>query len=178
MVVIFFSSRRRHTTLQGDWSSDVCSSDLVEPGWVLTTGVDAPVRDGDGVDGGSASRAPERRAGGRVERVKPPVAADDVDDPLLDGRRGDVPNADERSAPADATGLRVERVQAVVVLGGDVENAVLERWGGLEPVDDRAVLLHHPALRAVRDSEGVELPVRGADVHCPAFRRRAGEDHA
>src|SRR5256885_2863560 len=25
----FFSSRRRHTRLQGDWSSDVCSSDLL-----------------------------------------------------------------------------------------------------------------------------------------------------
>src|SRR3989454_12022555 len=29
MVSFFFSSRRRHTRLQGDWSSDVCSSDLV-----------------------------------------------------------------------------------------------------------------------------------------------------
>src|SRR2546426_368986 len=28
----FFSSRRRHTRLQGDWSSDVCSSDLAGPG--------------------------------------------------------------------------------------------------------------------------------------------------
>src|SRR2546426_3598087 len=28
MHVFFFSSRRRHTRLQGDWSSDVCSSDL------------------------------------------------------------------------------------------------------------------------------------------------------
>src|SRR5256885_11000709 len=27
----FFSSRRRHTRLQGDWSSDVCSSDLSRP---------------------------------------------------------------------------------------------------------------------------------------------------
>src|SRR3989454_7600124 len=27
--VFFFSSRRRHTRLQGDWSSDVCSSDLM-----------------------------------------------------------------------------------------------------------------------------------------------------
>src|SRR5256885_8526536 len=27
-VCVFFSSRRRHTRLQGDWSSDVCSSDL------------------------------------------------------------------------------------------------------------------------------------------------------
>src|SRR5205807_6764621 len=29
----FFSSRRRHTRLQGDWSSDVCSSDL---GWLMS----------------------------------------------------------------------------------------------------------------------------------------------
>src|ERR1022692_1054270 len=28
MCFVFFSSRRRHTRLQGDWSSDVCSSDL------------------------------------------------------------------------------------------------------------------------------------------------------
>src|SRR5688500_6629313 len=27
-ALFFFSSRRRHTSLQGDWSSDVCSSDL------------------------------------------------------------------------------------------------------------------------------------------------------
>src|SRR5256885_16648731 len=26
--LFFFASRRRHTRLQGDWSSDVCSSDL------------------------------------------------------------------------------------------------------------------------------------------------------
>src|ERR1022692_3684187 len=29
-VFFFFSSRRRHTRLQGDWSSDVCSSDLFQ----------------------------------------------------------------------------------------------------------------------------------------------------
>src|SRR5256885_9898143 len=28
--MFFFSSRRRHTRLQGDWSSDVCSSDLMK----------------------------------------------------------------------------------------------------------------------------------------------------
>src|SRR5256885_17035333 len=28
LCIFFFSSRRRHTRLQGDWSSDVCSSDL------------------------------------------------------------------------------------------------------------------------------------------------------
>src|SRR5256885_8135491 len=29
LLLFFFSSRRRHTRLQGDWSSDVCSSDLL-----------------------------------------------------------------------------------------------------------------------------------------------------
>src|SRR2546426_9125012 len=29
-MCFFFSSRRRHTRLQGDWSSDVCSSDLAQ----------------------------------------------------------------------------------------------------------------------------------------------------
>src|SRR5258706_1451595 len=31
MCVFFFSSRRRHTRLVSDWSSDVCSSDLLSP---------------------------------------------------------------------------------------------------------------------------------------------------
>src|SRR5256884_4750298 len=31
MVFFFFSSRRRHTRCSRDWSSDVCSSDLVPP---------------------------------------------------------------------------------------------------------------------------------------------------
>src|ERR1039457_647156 len=38
----FFSSRRRHTRLQGDWSSDVCSSDLwnnLTVTWVAVAGV-------------------------------------------------------------------------------------------------------------------------------------------
>src|SRR5205807_6967005 len=34
----FFSSRRRHTRLQGDWSSDVCSSDLLNATQFQITG--------------------------------------------------------------------------------------------------------------------------------------------
>src|SRR5207249_7575059 len=30
----FFSSRRRHTRSKRDWSSDVCSSDLIEHDWL------------------------------------------------------------------------------------------------------------------------------------------------
>src|SRR5690606_40019307 len=31
VLVFFFSSRRRHTRFSRDWSSDVCSSDLILP---------------------------------------------------------------------------------------------------------------------------------------------------
>src|SRR5256885_1338243 len=46
----FFSSRRRHTRLQGDWSSDVCSSDLAlegasVAGMVFSTTVSAVATD-------------------------------------------------------------------------------------------------------------------------------------
>src|SRR5437879_12737257 len=50
----FFSSRRRHTRYIGDWSSDVCSSDLiarpevahrVHDGTREADGVDPPARD-------------------------------------------------------------------------------------------------------------------------------------
>src|SRR5208337_2336223 len=36
-VLFFFSSRRRHTRYIGDWSSDVCSSDLEAPGDALVS---------------------------------------------------------------------------------------------------------------------------------------------
>src|SRR6266581_5347215 len=35
MSMFFFSSRRRHTRWTGDWSSDVCSSDLIVVGTVI-----------------------------------------------------------------------------------------------------------------------------------------------
>src|SRR5690606_40795117 len=33
LLFFFFSSRRRHTRFSRDWSSDVCSSDLLYPLW-------------------------------------------------------------------------------------------------------------------------------------------------
>src|SRR5256885_8346293 len=57
--VFFFSSRRRHTRLQGDWSSDVCSSDLAARAIVH--------------DGGDARLSADERALLRrqLERVAP-----------------------------------------------------------------------------------------------------------
>src|SRR5699024_11825056 len=36
---VFFSSRRRHTRSKRDWSSDVCSSDLLRGNSQITTGI-------------------------------------------------------------------------------------------------------------------------------------------
>src|ERR1039457_5263053 len=62
MLVFFFcSSRRRHTRLQGDWSSDVCSSDLIIAGGKRVIGGNpqrsrfCPARCGADGDGYSAS---------------------------------------------------------------------------------------------------------------------------
>src|SRR2546430_12637271 len=41
LVFFFFSSRRRHTRFDCDWSSDVCSSDLAEYRIPLRDGVEA-----------------------------------------------------------------------------------------------------------------------------------------
>src|SRR5256886_8288053 len=35
IIFFFFSSRRRHTRFDCDWSSDVCSSDLMQESFVL-----------------------------------------------------------------------------------------------------------------------------------------------
>src|SRR5205807_4497713 len=43
LYIFFFSSRRRHTRLQGDWSSDVCSSDLGARGRNEPPGPDAVI---------------------------------------------------------------------------------------------------------------------------------------
>src|SRR5207248_5422141 len=56
--IFFFSSRRRHTRSYGDWSSDVCSSDLAGPS----------VR--------SSFPSRDRRPGGgcvRLARISPPA---------------------------------------------------------------------------------------------------------
>src|SRR5699024_11235120 len=41
--IFFFSSRRRHTRSKRDWSSDVCSSDLIEPMIVGSEDVQLPL---------------------------------------------------------------------------------------------------------------------------------------
>src|SRR2546426_5657846 len=82
LVFFFFSSRRRHTRLQGDWSSDVCSSDLtlvnvlVERGTALAQGategrpgiVHRLDRDTSGLLVVAKSDLAHRRLAGAIER--------------------------------------------------------------------------------------------------------------
>src|SRR5437762_5501583 len=62
--LFFFSSRRRHTRYIGDWSSDVCSSDL---GRKANAGIGAGIGFATGGPAGAAAggvgRSEERRVG-------------------------------------------------------------------------------------------------------------------
>src|SRR5205807_7614469 len=65
VVFFFFSSRRRHTRLQGDWSSDVCSSDLPPIALGATSRARSAVVGGAGASAAAARlhRSEERRVG-------------------------------------------------------------------------------------------------------------------
>src|SRR6266487_6446424 len=63
----FFSSRRRHTRWTGDWSSDVCSSDLLGPPASDLSRRLRPRPQGDLHRGAPARRDPLRGAGRRSE---------------------------------------------------------------------------------------------------------------
>src|SRR5438128_12131785 len=64
----FFSSRRRHTRCYRDWSSDVCSSDLVERlAWRLAVWAGADVLAHVELLGGVMLRSEERREGKSVD---------------------------------------------------------------------------------------------------------------
>src|SRR5688572_32781485 len=74
-LFFFFSSRRRHTRFDCDWSSDVCSSDLAPGRVARPTGADEPVgfppalQGSDGVEpapvpeAAAPARSEERRVG-------------------------------------------------------------------------------------------------------------------
>src|ERR1019366_9981298 len=75
---VIFASRRRHTTLVSDWSSDVCSSDLD----VIAIEV----------------RPPRDRGEGVVERVDLDLGVAEADDELLAARPLDDFRVAERAA--------------------------------------------------------------------------------
>src|SRR2546428_11172544 len=82
MMYVFFSSRRRHTRSDRDWSSDVCSSDLEETVLLEVGGEPHGFLGGGGGDDGfgPVGQGGDDRRGG-------PQHVDD-DDPPAGGLRG------------------------------------------------------------------------------------------
>src|SRR2546426_5097366 len=94
----FFSSRRRHTRLQGDWSSDVCSSDLLFQGGDETVGpadslrvvtlLDRGVQEAQSLDGEPAVQAELRETlGSLYQKLGKLDRADTLLRTALDQRR-------------------------------------------------------------------------------------------
>src|SRR5256885_6791960 len=79
----FFSSRRRHTRLQGDWSSDVCSSDLPRRGELAELVADHLLADENG------------------HMLAAVVDGDRVTDHFREDRRGPRPGADHLLARSE-----------------------------------------------------------------------------
>src|SRR5690348_18390532 len=73
LLVFFFSSRRRHTRWTGDWSSDVCSSDLAADsgagGSALVRGVSPGADGAGGVSAAGAEPAPHLAGRSEERRV-------------------------------------------------------------------------------------------------------------
>src|SRR5436189_5940596 len=89
VVLFFFSSRRRHTRYIGDWSSDVCSSDLGQDDWPLQIRVVEQQRRGEGAE---FQRCPKKSLVGR-DAVRPPIRK--LHDKWRQRRRGDLTQGGE-----------------------------------------------------------------------------------
>src|SRR6266480_1661589 len=121
IFVFFFSSRRRHTRLTCDWSSDVCSSDL------RSTLIVAYVREGKHAADGAAmlDRARERVLAAELKIETAAIEGDaDIElatlaktaDAVLVGRRG-VTTAGSALGPTVVSLIRIAE-RCVIVCGG------------------------------------------------------------
>src|SRR5258707_3997858 len=149
-LVLFFSSRRRHTRYWRDWSSDVCSSDLWNEPSVLVELV-------------PAARQPER-LGAKVSVVVLAVIADRLDD-LVAPVVGDAHVASEFALDAEKRArLRIGclGLDLVDVGLGETEHLAFEH-GEMDPFHQNGPALvalpHQRAEKFARDQLGQDHPV-------------------
>src|SRR5437899_8941094 len=81
MAFFFFSSRRRHTRCLSDWSSDVCSSDLITGSWEFLLMEAARKRDE------ANDPLPDQRAGEPVAALTAPTEQVPVGEARSEERR-------------------------------------------------------------------------------------------
>src|SRR2546430_16870559 len=132
--VFFFSSRRRHTRFDCDWSSDVCSSDLLETGEDVSRGVRVTGREGAVVAG---VHGLEHREGLAATRL--------TDDDALGSHTEGIPDeVHDRDGDLafDVRGARLEAYDVVLdesELGGvlDRDDALVLRDEAREDVEER-----------------------------------------
>src|SRR5690606_40316869 len=86
----FFSSRRRHTRFSRDWSSDVCSSDLVSKKRVMA----------------AAAASARASSAGSCTRTSVPK---DVNRSVRNSSSGEAPHAHSRKTAAQAASRSEER---------------------------------------------------------------------
>src|SRR5437762_13154420 len=103
-MFFFFSSRRRHTRYIGDWSSDVCSSDLDSSNVSLKHVVVTTTLSGGGQSGASITVGLGVPVTDQATLTKVKGQGDDVEDEEDDGEPVALPNDETSSIDAeDAT---------------------------------------------------------------------------
>src|SRR5256885_15396362 len=93
--LFFFSSRRRHTRLQGDWSSDVCSSDLGTDDGFEIARADLRLR-------GMGNLFGEEQSGEATFRIADPVRDEDLNIKARDAAEGLLARDPDLSTKANA----------------------------------------------------------------------------
>src|SRR3989449_36097 len=183
-VFFFFSSRRRHTRCSRDWSSDVCSSDLLQ-------GHGRRKADLDLRDGAEEHREADDRNGARQGGRQPVARLPDAGRHPQYAPQEDAAAADQRVVTkvsrallsvSDKSGI-VEFARALAALGVQILSTggtakLLEKEGiavtevsaytGFpEMLDGRVKTLHpkiHAGLLARRDDPGHLAALRGAGI--------------
>src|SRR6266446_3365064 len=179
LIFFFFSSRRRHTRLQGDWSSDVCSSDL---GLVRRAGARAAPLPRPRLATGRGEPAEDRRRQGERGRGRAaPAHAQDDPPGHPTARAAPVQYGDLLADGAVERGVRLERRHRLVarVPGNPGAAALSLRAAHRRGVVARARAqggIDAPALAGCRSGAGGRgrVPDRRAGQRQAAWRSTGG----
>src|SRR5256885_9434538 len=170
-ICFFFSSRRRHTRLQGDWSSDVCSSDLpagpaptIRTSFITARGAPHLLLRRGPTPGALGSR--------QSLALARPSTSLGATLSLSKGRRSDVhPSKDNRTvlrSEAEAIAQRGLDLDRTAAVGNEIEIA---RRVGVALVDRRR---KEPARHGQRRSDNACCPAGALRVANHRLHRRSG----
>src|SRR5699024_205419 len=179
---VFFSSRRRHTRSKRDWSSDVCSSDLVtftdEPGTENDTftvpeveGVQYLV-DGEVIDAGT--HPGQGLVTVTAEAVEGYVLAEGATTEWSHefSTDGEDPDPDRVTVPADE--VSIQMFSLIPWVDEDGQETVLNRLGeigleNIEPYGGNFSVLSAEEFREQADAAGLSVPSSHFDVDEDGF---------